>query len=216
LARTPEEAFFDLSDLPRSAVVLDVGCGDRKKVPWAVGLDRIKTGATDVVHNLDVYPWPFPANHFDVIVASHVVEHLEDILRLGEELHRIAKPGAEIRIATPHYSNPDAFVDPTHRHQFGYRSFEYFARPEHVRQPHTQVVLNRVLGMGSGVAGWYTEPRFEIVERTITFRRLHRAVGLDRFARHAPLFYEYFLGGLAPARDMQVVLRVLKSETQPP
>jgi SAM-dependent methyltransferase len=206
----PEDTFFAPEQIARDARVLDVGCGDHKKVPWAIGLDRVKTAATDVVHDLDTYPWPFPDNHFDVIVASHVVEHLEDILRLGDELHRIAKPGAQIRIATPHYSNPDAFIDPTHRHQFGYRSFEYFARRDQVNTPRAQVVLSRVLGMGSGVAGWYTEPRFEILERTITFRRLHRTLGFDRLARHVPLFYEYFLGGIAPARDMQVVLRVLK------
>ncbi len=64
--------------------------------------------------------------------------------------------------------------------------------------------------MNQPVAGWYTEPKFAIVERRITFRRLHRLIGLDRLAAQAPLVYEYFLGGLAPARDLQGVLRVLK------
>jgi SAM-dependent methyltransferase len=207
---TPEQAFFDASTLPAAQDVLDVGCGDRKRVPWAVGIDRIKTSATDVVHDLDTYPWPFPDNRFDLILASHVVEHLADVLRLCEELHRIARPGALIKIATPHFTSPDAFVDPTHRHQFGYRSFEFVAKPDDAHLPPLQQRLNALFGMEATVAGWYTEPRFEIVERRITFRKPHRLLGFDRLAHHAPLIYEYFLGALAPARDIQVTLRVRK------
>ena len=205
-----EQDFFDPVHVASEAKVLDVGCGDRKRVPWAVGLDRVRTAATDVVHDLDVFPWPFADSSFDVIVASHVVEHLTDILKLCEELHRIGKPGAIIRIATPHYTSPDAFADPTHKHAFGFRTFEFVARPDETAQPRLQRVVNRLFGLEASVAGWYTEPKFEIVSRRITFRKPHRLLGLDRFARNAPLVYEYFLGGLAPARDVQVVLRVKK------
>ncbi len=207
-----EAQFFDPSEVPPDWKVLDVGCGDHKKVPWAVGLDIVKTAAADVVHDLNRYPWPFEDNSFDLIVASHVVEHIDDILTLCGELHRIAKPGALVRIATPHYTSPDAWADPTHRHAFGFRSFEFVARPDETAQPALQKALNRLTGMQATVAGWYTEPMFEIVERRITFRKLHRLVGLDRLAGQAPLFYEYFLGGLAPARDVQVVLKVRKEQ----
>ncbi|HCF59595.1 MAG TPA: hypothetical protein DFS52_16570 [Myxococcales bacterium] len=206
----PEKLFFAAEQIPRNARVLDLGCGEQKRVPWAVGLDRVKTGATDVVHELDVHPWPFEDDAFDVILMSHVIEHVGDVVRLSQELHRIGRPGAIVRIATPHFTNPDAFVDPTHRHAFGWRSLEYFADAQHAPQPWLQSFANRVLGMDASVAGWYSRPLFEIVERRITFRRLHRLIGLDRFARELPLFYEYFLGGLAPARDLQFVLRVLK------
>lgn len=205
-----EAKFFDPSTVPADAKVLDVGCGDHKKIPWAVGLDIVKTAATDVVHDLNRFPWPFEDDSFDVIVASHVVEHIDDVLGLCRELHRIGRPGAQVRIATPHYTSPDAWADPTHRHAFGYRSFEFVARPEETRQPRVQKILNRLTGMQASVAGWYTEPMFELVERRITFRKLHRLLGLDRLAGQAPLFYEYFLGGLAPARDVQVVLEVKK------
>lgn len=209
-ATTPEAVFFDPDDIRPDQRVLDVGCGDHKKVPWAVGIDRVKTAAADVVHDLDRYPWPFPDDRFDLIVASHVVEHIDDVLRLCDELHRIARPGALIRIATPHYTNPDSFIDPTHRHAFGYRTFEFVAHPQHAALPRPQEIFNRLTGMKASIAGWYTEPKFEIVERRITFRKPHRLLGLDRLATHLPLAYEYFLGGLAPARDMQVVLRVRK------
>lgn len=206
----PEHEFFDASQVSQDARVLDVGCGDRKKVAWAVGLDRVRTAAADVVHDLNRYPWPFADDSFDLIVASHVVEHLDDILELCEELHRIGRAGALVRIATPHYTSPDAFADPTHRHAFGFRTFEFVTRAGDAPLPAAQAKLNRLFGMDATVAGWYTAPRFEIVERRITFRRPHRMLGIDRIARRLPLVYEYFLGGLAPARDVQVVLRVKK------
>jgi predicted SAM-dependent methyltransferase len=210
VAQTAETRFFDTSAIPRTAKVLDIGCGDRKKVSWAVGLDRVRTAAADVVHDLDSLPWPFADDSFDVVIASHVVEHLADVLKLSEELYRICRDGAEIRIATPHFSSPDAFVDPTHRHQFGFRSFEFVAAPDQTHQPRLQQVLSPLLGMEATVAGWYTDPKFEIVAREITFRKPHRVLGLDRLARNLPLLYEYFLSGLAPARDMLVTLRVKK------
>lgn len=205
---TPEITFWDWSDIPRTAQVLDIGCGDHKKVPWAVGLDGVKTPVVDVVHDLNAFPWPFADSTFDLVIASHVAEHVRDVLAWASEVHRICKPGAQVRIATPHFSSPDAFVDPTHLHHFGYRSFEYMAASPAL--PRVQRLLNRLAGTAPSVAGWYTSPKFEIVGRTITFRKPHRLLGLDRLARHAPLAYEYFLSGLAPARDMQVALRAIK------
>ena len=192
-----EEEFFKLDHLSPETKVLDVGCGEQKKVPWAVGIDRT--------------PWPLAADSFDLVVAAQVIEHVADLPGFFAELHRICRPGAEIRLATPHYTSPDSHADPTHRHGLAYRTFEFFAdAPDGNALPAAQRWANRLLGLEATVAGWYGCPRFELVERRITFRRLHRLVGVDRFAAHLPLFYEYFLGGFAPARDLQVVLRVRK------
>ncbi len=113
LRASAETEFFDPAHFPKGSKVLDVGCGETKKVPWAVGIDRVKTAAADVVHDLDVFPWPFPDNSFDGVVAAHVVEHVADVLKLFDELHRICRAGAQVRVATPHYTSPDAFADPT-------------------------------------------------------------------------------------------------------
>lgn len=207
---TPEQAFFDLDAFARGKRVLDVGCGDHKKVAWATGIDRVKTAAADIVHELDVYPWPIADGSFDLIVASHVVEHVSDVLRFFEELHRISAPGAQIRIATPHFTSPDAFADPTHKHQLGYRSLEFLMRPEDAPLPPLQRAVAGWFGMEPSVAGWYVKPRFRLLDRRITFRKPHRLLGLDRFTARLPLVYEYFLGGFAPARDLLFTLEVTK------
>lgn len=105
--------------------VLNLGSG-LKPVPGAVNLDVTSATNPDVVHDLNIAPWPFPAGSFDEIHARDVIEHLDDILLTMEEIHRVARPGAIVRITVPHYSCANAFTDPTHRHYFSIFSFHYF------------------------------------------------------------------------------------------
>ncbi|MQL52258.1 methyltransferase domain-containing protein [Desulfofundulus thermobenzoicus] len=72
--------------------ILDLGCGPNK-LPGAIGVDIRPGPVVDVVHDLNVYPWPFADNEFDLVYASHVLEHLDDVVRAVEEIHRITKPG---------------------------------------------------------------------------------------------------------------------------
>ena len=70
--------------------ILDIGCG-KYKTPGSIGLDsNPKTGA-DVIHSLDDVPYPFADDEFDVIVGNQVIEHVEDVLAVIAELHRITK-----------------------------------------------------------------------------------------------------------------------------
>ena len=111
--------------------ILDIGCG-KHKTPGAVGMDiNPRTGA-DVIHDLDVVPYPFPDDEFDLIIGNHVIEHVADVLAVVAELHRIARPGAIIRLDTPHYSDVASYTDPTHRRHLTTESFAYFTgdRPD--------------------------------------------------------------------------------------
>jgi len=105
--------------------VLNLGCG-RKRMDGAINLDRTAETQPDVVHDLNQTPWPFPDNAFRAIYASDVIEHLHDVVPVMEEIHRISCNGALIHITVPHFSCSNAFTDPTHRHNFGYSSFDYF------------------------------------------------------------------------------------------
>ena len=111
--------------------ILDIGCG-KHKTPGAIGLDSNPKTDADVIHSLDDVPYPFPDNEFDLIVGNQVIEHVDDVLGVMAELHRIAKPGATIRLDTPHYSDIASFTDPTHRHHLTTESFAYFTgkRPD--------------------------------------------------------------------------------------
>jgi hypothetical protein len=107
------------------STVLNLGCG-RKKLPHAVNLDVTPDTDPDVVHDLNVRPWPFPDDRFTEVHAHDVIEHLDDLLGVMAELHRVCRGGARVHVTVPHFSSPNAFTDPTHRHYFGWFSFDYF------------------------------------------------------------------------------------------
>ncbi|MDD1644904.1 MAG: class I SAM-dependent methyltransferase [Methanomicrobiales archaeon] len=106
-------------------VVLDVGCGNRKK-PGAIGIDFNPDTQADVIHDLNKFPYPFDTSFFDIIIADNVIEHLDDVVKVVEELHRISKPHGQLIITVPYFRSKWAFIDPTHKHFFTSESFSYF------------------------------------------------------------------------------------------
>jgi predicted SAM-dependent methyltransferase len=104
---------------------VELGCGD-SKAPGYIGVDKVKTNYVDIIHDLDSFPWPFINDQVTEIRAFHVIEHLEDVVRTIEEMHRICKPNALIHIRVPYVTSTWAFGDPTHKHYFNEYSFDYF------------------------------------------------------------------------------------------
>lgn len=117
-----------MTDLPEhltGRTLLHLGSG-AKYHPGAVNIDLVAATGPDLVHNLDVTPWPLPDDHFTEVWAYDVIEHLDNVVRAMEEIHRVATDGATVRITVPHYSSGNAFTDITHRHYFSAASFNYF------------------------------------------------------------------------------------------
>jgi SAM-dependent methyltransferase len=117
---------WDLLGLPGSPPqVLDVGCGDCKQVPWAVGLDYEPYPGVDYVANLEER-LPFEDNSFDNIFAVHVLEHIRDLLGLMRELHRVLRPTGVLHVLTPNWRFVNAVADPTHCRFMDVQTFKYF------------------------------------------------------------------------------------------
>ena len=104
--------------------ILNLGCG-HKCVAGAVNLDITQDTNPEVIHDLNLRPWPFPDNQFREVLAYDVIEHLKDVIQTMEEIHRVCSHGAIIKITVPHFSCANAYTDPTHRHYFGRFSFDY-------------------------------------------------------------------------------------------
>ena len=83
--------------------ILDIGCG-QSKTPGAVGIDILPAPGVDIVHDLNRLPWPLEPNRFDAIICSHVLEHLLDLVGVLNEIHRVSRNGARVKIITPHFS----------------------------------------------------------------------------------------------------------------
>lgn len=105
--------------------ILDLGCG-KNKIKESIGIDISEYSDADIIHDLNKFPYPFNDNEFDFINADNVLEHLVDIVKVMEELHRITKNGSIIKIIVPFFRSDYSFIDPTHKHFFTYRSFDYF------------------------------------------------------------------------------------------
>jgi SAM-dependent methyltransferase len=105
--------------------ILELGCG-RAKRPGAVGVDVLADSDADVVHDLDVFPWPFADDAWDRILCFDVLEHVEHFVRCVEEIWRIARPGATVEATGPFMSSINLYSDPTHRRAFTSRTFDYF------------------------------------------------------------------------------------------
>lgn len=80
---------------------LNFGCGTRIFEGWT-NIDFHSTGRSVRRVNL-LAGFPFPANHFDVVYSSHVLEHFtpEEAAFLMREAQRVLKPGGVIRIVVP-------------------------------------------------------------------------------------------------------------------
>ena len=56
-------------------IKLDIGCGDNKQVGF-VGMDIRELDGVDIVHNIEQFPYPLPDESCSMVVASHVLEHV--------------------------------------------------------------------------------------------------------------------------------------------
>ena len=113
-----------VSALRMAKTTLNLGCGNRQ-LPDAVNLDSNARVHPDVVHDLNSRPWPFDNDFFQAVTAYDAIEHCDDVIATMEEIHRISRNGAIVKITVPHFSCANTYIDPTHKHQFGHGSFHY-------------------------------------------------------------------------------------------
>ena len=105
-------------------IILDLGCGKRKRV-GAIGVDHSDRHDADIIHDLNILPYPFENSSVDQIFLDNVLEHLDSPLRAMEEIYRITKSGASIKVIVPYFRSRWAFIDPTHKNFYTVDSFSY-------------------------------------------------------------------------------------------
>lgn len=121
-------------DLVRSFVngdqrIVEIGCGPKKTVDRAIGVDRIPKGETiphlqgalsvaDVVANAED-PLPFEDNSQDVLIARHILEHMVDTVGTIKSWKKIVRPGGKLIIAVPDQRVTSCIpLNPEHCHAF--------------------------------------------------------------------------------------------------
>ena len=101
---------------------LNLGCGNDFKY----GKDWINVDITEPCNvKADIREGlPFEDREFDLIWASHILEHIPDLRKIQCELARVMKPNGVLKIIVPYYLSPDAWGDPTHCRAFSEESFQ--------------------------------------------------------------------------------------------
>lgn len=112
----------------KGGIVLDLGCGEAKRSPRFVGIDKRKLPGVDIIHDLETFPWPLPDECCISIIASHLVEHIKPWLTIDffNEAWRLLKSGGKMAVSTPYGGSMGYYQDPTHVSPFVPATFQYF------------------------------------------------------------------------------------------
>lgn len=102
--------------LPRSPRILDAGCGTGRNLlefgslGEAAGVDLFEQAVAfcrgrgiENVRQAPVEELPFDASSFDLVLATDVIEHVDDDLRALRELRRVAASEARLLLTVPAY-----------------------------------------------------------------------------------------------------------------
>jgi hypothetical protein len=185
---------------------LDLGCGQRPRADF-YGVDRAELPGVDIAADLNEPLADLPVDSVAEVYTRHTLEHVEKLLDLLAEIHRVTKPGGRVEVIVPHFSNPYGYSDPTHVRFFGLYSFFYFCDP--TDQPRRKV------------PSFYLPQRF--VVEAVRVNLLSGTV-VDKAVRAVlqPLvnlgpgwqdWYERRLCRWFPASDIRYVLRVKKDSS---
>ncbi len=98
-----------------------------EKIDGFLNIDIVKLPSVDIVADI-TKGLPLANNSVIEIRADYILEHLPNTAKIMEELYRVCKPGAKIKIKVPYFKSTAAFKDPTHVSFFTERTFEYFDR----------------------------------------------------------------------------------------
>ena len=175
--------------------VLNLGCG-QTKISGAVNLDINPKSRAEVIHDLNLFPYPFADNTFDVIVSRSILEHLKNIPAVMDELYRILKPGGRVIIQVPYFRSTDAFTDPTHKAFFAAHSMDYFVYGEKLFEyRYAKNAKFKLIGL------WFGWP-------SLSKNPARRA--LKNFINSHPDFYENYLSLIFPVKIINYELEKLR------
>jgi ubiquinone/menaquinone biosynthesis C-methylase UbiE len=181
--------------------ILDIGCGpeiskykSNNPKDKVIGLDKFHVSGADVIADLEC-TLPFKDNSFDVVNASHVLEHIENFFELLSEIYRILKPNGTLKIKAPYFSSPHAFTNPTHKRFFTYTTFEFFEEKYEENQ--------------------YCKGKFyKIINRKLNFSFNKKYASLNKIinplVNRFPTIYQHLFSYIIPCDEIIVEMKPIK------
>lgn len=171
---------------------INLGCG-KDTMEGYINLDIAKLPGVDIVHNLNLYPYPFKDNEFEYVYCDNILEHLNDIIKPLEEIHRISKKGAIVKIIVPVFPSVWTFCDPTHKSVYTYFTLNYF-RPE-------------------DNLDYYSKAKFNIKKRKIIFQKILKPIEIIiNSCEITKKIWAVYLSHLIHAMFLDIELEVIKDD----
>ena len=132
-------AFFNKKEVPKIPKVIsdtlekskhiniDLGCGESVREGF-IGIDKRPLPNVQIVHDIEVFPYPVPDGIVNTVVMSHVWEHIKPWLTIDlmNEVWRILKVGGKIALSFPYGVSSGFLQDPTHCNASNETTWEYF------------------------------------------------------------------------------------------
>lgn len=95
----------------------NMGCG-YNKLDGYINVDKYPVAMPDIVHDLELTPWPIESNIAKYVIFNHSLEHMGQdpnvFLNIITELYRICDHEAYVQINVPHPRHDNFLGDPTH------------------------------------------------------------------------------------------------------
>ena len=176
-------------------IILNLGCGrdirkSTKNIKW-INIDVAILPEVDVKHDLAKLPYPFKDNYFNEILSLGSLELIDaNFIRIMEELYRICKPGAIIKVRSPVFPAICSAQDPLTKKFMTWNTFEYF-------NPETGY-------------DYYSKARFKTLKRKYIYSLNPKLKWLSFFPNLSPTFYTRFLFFIFPCNNIYYELKVIK------
>jgi hypothetical protein len=199
--------FIDRSQRLQSQVLdgdakLELGCGDGKRDPSAIGIDLRDFPGVDVIGDVYLVLASLPDDCVSYVFASHFIEHIASLDELMSALARVVKRGGVIEFVAPHFSNPYFYSDVTHRTHFGLYSFCYLARSDLFRRRVPDYGLSHDFVLESAEFGFKSGRPFYV--RHSLKLLIGKLVNMSTYTKE---FYEENLPWMLPCYEVRYRIR---------
>jgi ubiquinone/menaquinone biosynthesis C-methylase UbiE len=172
---------------------LNLGCGRDIRKDY-LNVDYFKSGGVNKVVNLNKFPYPFKDNLFEEIIMYDILEHLNDPVKVLEEIYRISKNKAIIKIRVPHFSSANTWGDLTHKRGFSSTFLDYYLKNK--KKNSSLEDLRKI--------------KFYLIKKELQFPAPFRFFGFNKIFSLFPKVYERFFYGLFPCGNIYLELSVYK------
>jgi SAM-dependent methyltransferase len=119
-----EHLFGKAVPTSQRVVKVDLGCGPVKR-PGFIGIDRFPLPGVDITADVNK-GIPLPQDSVDYLVASHSLEHFDDLPNVIHEIHRVCKDRALVTIVAPYSATGLNLANPYHVQVFNEHTARFF------------------------------------------------------------------------------------------